>query len=108
MNTMQAIQIAQDTIEAAGFATEAYSNQSPARYLTRADRDGKIRVADHDCRHPFGVIVSIEFYDAETREMMRPRFGYEVTGMTEAEVQAIAAEAIAEFLAKADEIEDDD
>ena len=103
-NSIEAINIAADFIEAQGFEMTGMSNISEAVYLTRPGFSGALRLAAHGCRHRSGVVAGIEMFDDDDR--FPPTFGYNITGYSRADIEDLAAEAIAVYDAKAEKIED--
>ena len=106
MDAIDAINIARQHLEARGFTFEAASSESEAVYLTHPGREGTLRLACHGCRHPFGVVHSVEFKcDRYGRDAV---FAYYVGNLDAEAVKAIADEAGADYLARAEESESDE
>ena len=104
INSVEAIKIAAAYAEAQGFEMTGRSNISEAVYLERPGFDGSLRLAAHSCRHGYDVIAGLEMFDDDDR--FPPALGYNITGYSRADIEALAAEAIAAYDAKAEKIED--
>lgn len=108
MNYTAAIKIAEAHALTRGFKRSAASNQSLAVYLEHPEYDGLLRIAEHDMRHSFGVVASVEFTDDETPAHMRPKYGYDASNMDASDVCAALNEAISVFFSEAEKIEEDE
>lgn len=73
MDKYEAVQIANDYIQAKGFEIAAYSGLSEAIYLRRPNYSESLRIAAHACRHPFGVAakLTIDYREAWERDEQR-------------------------------------
>jgi hypothetical protein len=57
----EAIQIASDYVASKGFTLESGSTQSNSLYYAHPDYLGLLRISDHECRHGFDIVESLEF-----------------------------------------------